>query len=143
MEQQQKQVNEVRITLKASIDTIQQAAKDGVEKFFELGVFIFFSNANGDAWLLEVTDQDAVQVAQGGEPLDIPIEEDSETIEINWTHIFELKNRQLYLTAYEDKKEIRLDDAPTQQINAVIRRIKKRYSKELLDQVHVPQESEA
>lgn len=128
---------QMKVSLLAEIEKIQHAAVDKKQRLRELGVFIFFSQENGDAWVLEVSDSDAVQVAAGGKALEPPVDENPETIEINWSHTFSLKDRQLILTSYKDKSEAELADAPTQQINAAIRRIMKRYSPELLNQVHV------
>ena len=124
-------------TLKAEIAKLQEKARNKEAKFWELGVFLFFSDTNGDAWLLEVTESDAVQVAQAGEAIDLPIEENAETIAINWSHTFKLQDKQFVLTSYSDAQEMNLPHAPTQQINAAIRRIRKRYDKALLDQVHL------
>ena len=71
--------------------------------------------------MLEVTESDAVQIAQGGRPLTVPIDENPETIEINFSHTFALDNRQLTLTAYADKSETLLERAPAQQISAAVR----------------------
>ncbi|NOQ46854.1 MAG: hypothetical protein GQ559_09325 [Desulfobulbaceae bacterium] len=131
---------QIKVTLMAEIAKIQQAALAKKEKIREQGVFILFSNNDGDAWLLEVTDSDAVQVARAGEVLDVPIDESPETIEVDWSHIFKIRDRQFYLTAYADKLETRLENVPTKQINAAIRRILKRCSPEMLEQVHVNQE---
>jgi hypothetical protein len=127
----------MKVSLMLEIEKIQRAAVDKKERLRELGVFIFFSQDNGDAWVLEVSDSDAVKVAEGGRALEPPVDENPETIEINWSHTFVLQDRKLLLTDYQDKKETELAGAPTQQINAAIRRIMKRYSPELLDQVHV------
>lgn len=143
IERQQQQAQAAKVSLISAIERIQQAAEKKVEEFYELGVFVFFSNSDGDAWLLEVTDQDAVQVAAGAEALKVPVEENSETIEMNWSHTFEVREKQFHLTSYEDKSTMKLDNVPTQKINAAMRRVMKRYSREMLDQVHVPQESEA
>jgi len=129
--------NQMKVSLMAAIEKIQQAAIEKKVTFFELGVFLFFSDQDGDAWLLEITDSDAVQVARGGEALDVPIDENPETIEINFSHTFALRDRQFFLTAYADKAETCLDRAPTQQIHAAIRRLRKRYSPEMLEQMHV------
>ncbi|WP_028584922.1 SEC-C metal-binding domain-containing protein [Desulfogranum mediterraneum] len=137
LETQVLEQHQIRVTLTQAIEKIQQAAAEQRESFFELGVFIFFSSAAGDAWLLEVTDSDAVQVAEAGRALEVPIEEDSETIEMNWSHTFAMRAKQLYLTAYADKAEHRLEDAPCQQINAAVRRVRKRYAPEMLEQVHL------
>lgn len=136
-QQEAAQQEQVGATLMHAIGKIQAVAAEKKEQFFELGVFVFFSSADGDAWLLEMTDTDAVQVARGGEALEPPVEENSETIEVNWSHTFAIRDKQLYLTAYEDQQEMHLAGAPTQQINAAVRRVHKRYSQEMLDQVHV------
>ena len=128
---------QMKISLMAEIGKIQRAATDKKERLRELGVFIFFSMKNGDAWVLEVSDSDAVQVAEGGQALEPPVDENPETIEINWSHTFALKGRKLFLTDYADKMETELAGAPTQQISAALRRIMKRYSPEMLSQVHV------
>lgn len=130
----------LKISLQAEIERIQTAARSGEETVRELGVFILWSTRNGDAWLLEITESDAVQVAAGGEVLAVPIDENPETIAINWSHTFAIRDRKFYLTAYADKQEICLDAAPTQRINATVKRIKKKYSQEMLSQVHVSEE---
>ena len=106
----------------------------------ELGVFILWSTTGGDAWLLEITESDAVQVAAQREGLAVPIDENPETISINWSHTFAIRDRKLYLTAYADQQETCLDEAPTKRINAAVRRIRKKYSQEQLSQVHVSEE---
>lgn len=103
----------------------------------ELGVFFFFTTPKGDAWVLEMTNQDALQVAKQGNPLETPINENPETIEINWTHTFVLKEKKLEFTTYADKSSFFLDDAPAQKLNAAIRRIRKRFTTEQLKQIHL------
>ncbi len=134
-------MEQARVSLMGQIEKIQRAAAAGKEKVFEVGVFVFFSKRDGDAWLLEITDSDAVQVAEAGKPLDTPIDENPETIEINWSHTFAIRDKKFYLTSYEDKSESLLPGVPTQQVRAAIRRIRKRYPEELLNQVHIPQEN--
>ncbi len=128
---------QMKISLMGEIEKIQAAAAKKEEVLRELGVFVFFSDSAGDAWVLEVTDSDAVQVAMAGEAVAIELDENPETIEINWSHTYALRNKRLYLTAYADKQENELTLAPTQQINAAIKRIYKRYTREMLDQVHL------
>lgn len=136
-------MQQLRLSLMAEIEKIQRAAKQGEEVVRELGVFVLWSNTDGDAWLMEISESDTVQVAKAGEPLDFPIDENPETIEIEWSHIFDFRDRKLYLNAYADKKESCLETAPTQRINAALRRIRKKYSEEVLSQVHVtPSEAE-
>ncbi|WP_448873610.1 hypothetical protein [Desulfobulbus propionicus] len=127
----------MKISLKAAIEKIQGMAMAKKVSFHELGVFLFFSDQEGDAWLLEVTESDAIQVARAGRAMEVAIDENPETIEINFSHTFALHNRQLILTAYDDKSETLLERAPCQQIHAAIRRLHKRYPREMLEKMHV------
>ncbi|MDD2463406.1 MAG: SEC-C metal-binding domain-containing protein [Desulfobulbus sp.] len=131
--------NQMKVSLMAAIEKVQGLAAAKKESFHELGVFLFFSDQEGDAWMLEVTESDTVQIAQGGQPLPAPIDENPETIEINFSHTFALNNRQLTLTAYADSGETLLEQAPARQISAAIRRLHKRYPKEMLAKMHVSQ----
>jgi len=134
------EVQKAQISLQNAINTIQKAASQGVQKVHELGVFVLFSTTGGDAWLLEVSQTDALQLAADKEVLTVDFEENPETIEINWTHTFAIKDRQFVVTAYKDKKVTAIENYPTHPISAAIKRIKKRYSSELLESVHVDQE---
>jgi hypothetical protein len=128
----------LKITLTSGVKEIQQDAVNRKEISRELGVFFFFSTRDGDAWLMEMTDCDCVQVAKGGELLEAPIDENSETIEINWSHTFAFSNKQVEITAYADKSVEILADAPGRELNAAINRIRKKFSKEQLEKVHLP-----
>ncbi len=130
----------MKASLKAGIEKIQRSAAEKKVAFFELGVFLFFSDEDGNAWMLETTEADALQVARNGQPLQAPVDENTETIAINFSHTYVIRDRELFLTAYEDKSESRLDKAPCMQINAAMRRLRKHYSKEMLDQLHLDSE---
>jgi len=134
------EVQKAQISLQNAINAIQKAASQGVQKVHELGVFVLFSTTEGDAWLLEVTEADALQVAAGKEILTVDFEENPETIEISWTHTYEIRDRQFVITAYKDKKVEEIDNYPTPPISAAIKRIRKKYSPELLESVHLGQE---
>jgi hypothetical protein len=134
---------QLKVSLLAEIKKIQEDAAAGKSALRELGVFIFFSQENGDAWVFEASDNDAVQVAEKGTALNPPVEENSETIEVNWSHTFALRDHDLFVTGYASEKETALADAPTQQISAAMRRIMNRYSKALLNRVHVRSDDDA
>jgi hypothetical protein len=133
-------MGQLKISLLAEIERIQAAALSGAEVVRELGVFILWSTRDGNAWLLEITESDAVQVAAAGQVLDVPIDENPETIAINWSHTFAIRDRKFFLTAYADKQETCLEAAPAKRINAAVRRIRKKYSEEQLRKVHVGEE---
>lgn len=128
----------VKLTLTDGVRAIQEAAGQKQEINRELGVFFLYSTGVGDAWLLEMTDCDCVQVAKAGEMMDSPIDENPETIEINYSHTFALRDKRFEITAYADKSVQILEDAPTKEINAAIKRIRKRFSEEQLRAVHLP-----
>ena len=130
----------MKISLLNELEAIVQVAVEKRQQIKELGVFILLATVEGDAWLLEITDSDAVQLARAGEALEIPIDEKSETIEIDWSHTYDLSNKEFELTAYGDKSKTVMPDYPAKEINAAIKRIKKKFPSEILNQVHVAPE---
>ena len=134
------EMQRAQISLQNAINAIQEEASKGIQKVHELGVFVLFSTTGGDAWLLEITDSDALKVASNREVLTVDLEEHPETIEINWTHTFEIKNKQFVITAYKDKKVQEIDGYPIHPILAAIKRIRKKLTPELLESVHVDNE---
>jgi hypothetical protein len=128
----------MKVTLMNAVKRIQGDAVGKRVLFRELGVFFLFSTAAGDAWLMEMTECDCVQVAKGAEVMPAPIDENPETIEINWSHTYAINNRQIEITAYADKTVQLLDNAPGRQLNAAMRRIREKFSEEQLKKVHLP-----
>lgn len=126
-----------KVSLTHEIELIQKAAAEGRQKIKELGVFILFSTEAGDAWLLEITDSDGVQLARAGVALEVPIDQGPETIEVNWTHIFAIRNRVFEITAYADRSVQVFADYPAQEIHAAMKRIRKRFTPQQLSQIHV------
>ena len=124
-------------SVKIEVEKIQANAGAGKGAVLALGVFVLFSTTSGDAWLLEVTDMDAIQVAQGGEKLEVLIEENPETIEINWTHKFAVKNKKFILTSYQDKSEEIKKDYPVHSIISTVQKIRRRIPVELLSTIHL------
>jgi hypothetical protein len=130
----------LKISLINELEAIVQVAVEKRQQIKELGVFILLATVEGDAWLLEITESDAVQLARAGEALEIPIDEKSETIEINWSHMYDLSNKEFELTAYSDKAKTVMAGYPAKEISAAIKRIKKKFPSEILNQVHVDPE---
>ena len=126
-----------QISLKGEVAKIQEAAVAGKSEVRSIGVFVLFSTDGGDAWLLELTDMDALLVAKAGKALDVEIVESPETLEVNWSHRFAIKNKQLQMTAYLDKKEEVLVGCPTHSIQAAIKKIRKKFPAELLESIHL------
>ncbi len=116
---------------------IQDIAAQKKAAVREIGVFFFYSTIKGDAWLLEMTECDCVKLSENGVALKAPIDENSELIEVNWSHSFTIKNKGLELTSYTDKNVIQLADAPSKQVSALLRRLRKNFSEEQLQKVHL------
>ena len=133
----------LKITLMGGVQAIQEAAQAKKAVNRELGVFFLYSTAEGDAWLLEMTDCDCVQVARGGEVVESPINENPEIIEINWSHRFAIREKRLEITAYADKSVTVLADAPSQEISAAIKRIRRKFSDAQLRAIHLPTKDDA
>ncbi|BDD86671.1 SEC-C metal-binding domain-containing protein [Desulfofustis limnaeus] len=110
-----------------AVDGICLAAEQRRQVINELGVFVLFATGAGNAWLLEVTDADCVQVARDGERLWPTINETAETIEVEWSHTYRLVDGRLVLTAYADKSESVLEDCPVREVAASIRRVEKKF----------------
>ncbi len=126
-----------KVTLGGAIRRFQKMAAERLEMMQQVGVFLLYCDKGGDAWVLEITDSDCVQIASSGKALDVPLEESDETIVVDWSHTFAFKNKQLRVTSYTGKTEEILDGAPTRQLFAARRKILKRLSPELMKQVHV------
>jgi len=129
-------------SIKTEVGKIQESAGAGKATVLALGVFVLFSTTGGDAWLLEVTDMDAIQVARAGKKLAVEIEENPETIEINWTHKFAVKNKKFVLTAYLDKSEETREEYPTHAIFSLVKKIRGRIPAELISTIHLENEEE-
>ena len=134
------EAQKIQVSLQNEINAIQKMASKSKFKVRELGVFILFSTEKGDAWLLEVTESDALQLAAEREIMTVDLEENPETIEIHWTHTFEVKNKQFIITDYKDKKVETIENYPTHAISAAIKRIKRKYSPEQLEKVHIDEQ---
>ena len=131
------QKKQEKVTLTGTISVFQEYASQKKEIVQQLGVFLLYADRNGDSWVLEVTDSDCIQIASHGKALDVPIEENDETIIVDWSHTFSFKNKQLCIDAYRKKETLILEQAPSQQLAAAARKILKKVSPELLEQVHL------
>lgn len=132
-----------QVTLGGEVAKMQEQARMKIAAIREVGVFFLFATAAGDAWLLELTDCDAIQIAAAGQPIDPQIEENPKTIAVNWTYRFVVQDKTLTLTAYADKAILALPDAPSQAISAALRRLRRHFSKEQLSQVHLSEDDES
>ncbi len=128
---------QLRISLMEAVEKSVAAAGQKQKQIQELGVFVLLSTLQGNSWLFEVTQSDCVQLARDAEQLPVPIDENPETIEIEWSHTYKVKDRQMVLTAYGDKSEMVMEDCPVKEVSASIKRIRKKIPQEMLSEIHI------
>lgn len=128
---------QMKISLMSAVESISLAAREGKVILKELGVFVLFATADGNSWLFEVTQADCVQLVRDKEILSVPIDENPQTIEIEWSHTFEIVNKEVLLTSYRDRVTEKLEDCPVKELSASIRRIKKKVPPEMLKEIHI------
>ncbi len=127
--------------LERAVEAIRQAARKRKQVVNELGVFVLFATRQGNAWLLEVTQSDCVQVARDGEPLTPDISENPETIEVEWSHTFRVAGKQLVLTDYRDQSEQVVEDCPVSAVAAAIKRVARQFPPEVRAELHISPEA--
>lgn len=132
---------QAKSSLRQAIDQITELAGKKKEKVLVLGVFVLFSTSKGDAWLLEVSEMDAVQLAHAGKTHEIELDETPEAIMVNWGYQFSLSDGQFVTTSYENKKKQRQKDCPVDRLEKAVAAIKKKLSPEILQELHLPTEA--
>jgi len=126
-----------QVSVGEEVARLQKDAAAKKEIIRSIGVFVFISTSDGDAWLLELTDQDALKVASKGEPIEVEIEENPETIEINWSHRFSIKEKRFQTCSYSDNLMEVHEKFPSGAVFSAIKRINKNFSSKLLESIHV------
>jgi len=128
---------EYRPVIRQAVEKAQQIAREKRQTVGALGVLLLFCTSTGDAWLLEITGGDALQLSAQGLALDVTIEENPETTEIEWSHTYEMRQGQFVVTSYKEKIEKLYDDYPVKEIEGVTAEIKKNMPEGLAGMVHV------
>ena len=123
------------LSLKAEVAKSQQAAMEKKYGLHTLGVFIFFTTETGDGWVLEISEMDALQVAKDGQKIEVEIEENEETIEVNWSHKFSVKDNVFKVTDF--------DHYPGNRLAKAVKKGRSQFPQEILDQVHVQEDPAA
>jgi hypothetical protein len=132
---------QLKISLMDAVHEVCNAAIDKRQVIRELGVFVLLATTRGNGWLFEVTQSDCVQLVHNCEMLPVPIDEDSQTIEIEWGHTYTIVDKQMQLTAYKDHSQTVLEDCPVKEVSASIRRIKKKIPPEMLEKIHIAKDA--
>ena len=126
-----------QVSVGGEVAKLQEMAILKEESIRSIGVFIFISTADGDGWLLELTDQDALLVAKDGKKIEVEIEENADTIEVNWSHRFVIREKKFQTTSYADNTLVIHEKFPVASVHSAIKRVNKSFSSQLLDSIHV------
>lgn len=123
---------EQRIYVTKEIEKIQERAAARKPTFRLVGAFIFFAAPNGDAWVLELLEKDALIVAKNGNKLNVVINESAENIEINWSHRFAIDGSKFVATTYLDNSVEIYHDYPALAIQDTLNKIRRNFSGQLI-----------
>lgn len=124
-------------TLKGQVEKTQAAAVEKRNTVHTLGVFIFFTTESGDGWVLEISAMDALQVAKAGKIVKVEIEENPETIEVNWSHKFSIQDKKFVVTSYKNKKQTIFEEYPAHRLKTLVEKGRNKFPAEMLEQVHI------
>jgi len=126
----QRQVTKLAVeelSLVKEVDYIIDRSRNQDSRVVALGSLILFSTITGDAWILDMKDDLALNLAVGGEKLSFEITETRESFNIGWTVKFQINENEFVV--YEASGKIRtVFGYPTQEILNIMRQVKKRMS---------------
>lgn len=125
-----------RKVIQEAVEKAKEAAMAGKQMVGALGVLVLFSTSTGDAWLLEVTENDAVQLTSQRNDIAVVIDENPDTTEIEWSHTFAIQGDKFIVTSYKEKNETEYDAYPVQELAEIIQNIKKALPAEMANLVH-------
>jgi hypothetical protein len=126
-----------QVFVSREIARLQEQASLRRPGFRLVGALVFFSTEQGDAWILELTEQDAVPVARTGQPLAVTVNETEETFEIGWTYSFAIKGQMMVTTSYLDGAISSHVGCPVREIRTALDNIRRNYSSRELESIRL------
>ena len=99
---------------------IQQRAADRDSRVVAIAQLLLFSSESGDAWLLDPTDQSAVQLARAGDFLPVHIEETDTSFAIAWAGHYQIDGEAFDFYANNSGRAISIVGYPIQHIQTQI-----------------------
>jgi hypothetical protein len=128
-------------TLSAEIAKLRDKVNDKSAVMWTRGVFVFFSTDEGDAWVLEASGMDALQVAAAGRQLDVDVQQTEEAIEVTWSHQFTIR-KDFAVTDYADQSRTVYASYPAARIRALLGRARSSLPPEVLANIHIDEQSD-
>jgi hypothetical protein len=128
-------------TLSAEIHRLQQKVGEKSAVMWTKGVFVFFSTEDGDAWVLEASGGDALQVAAAGRPIEVDVVQTAEAIEVTWSHQFTIR-KDFTVTDYADQSRTIYGSYPAARIRALLTKARSSLPPELLASIHLDEQND-
>jgi hypothetical protein len=126
-------------TLSAEISKLQQKAADKTAVMWTKGVFVFFSTEEGDAWVLEASGNDALQVAEAGQLIKVDVAQTDDAIEVTWSHQFAIR-KDFTVSAYADQRRSVYTGYPAARIRALLSKARSSLPPEVLAGIHLDEQ---
>ncbi len=136
MDKAKGEASEHRQVIHEAVEQIKNAAKEKKQLIGPLGVLVLFSTVEGDSWLLEVTEGDALQLTDQGNDIKVEIDENPDTTEIEWSHTFSFKDERVVVVSYKEKTEKTYEAYPVNDLVMVIDKIRETMPAGVADMVH-------
>ena len=128
-------------SLSAEIEKLQQKVGEKSTVMWTRGVFVFFSTEEGDAWVLEASGMDALQVAAAGQLLEVEVAQTDDAIEVTWSHQFSIR-KDFTVSAYADQRRSVLSGYPAARIRALLSKARSSLPPELLASIHLDEQND-
>lgn len=128
-------------TLSAEIAKLRAKVNDRSAVMWTRGVFVFFSTEEGDAWVLEASGMDALQIAAAGRQIEVDVAQTDDAIEVTWSHQFSIR-RDFTVTDYADQSHTVFASYPAARIRALLGRARSSLPPEVLASIHIDEQSD-
>lgn len=128
-------------SLSAEIEKLQQKVSEKSAVMWTRGVFVFFSTEDGDAWVLEASGMDALQVAAAGQLLEVDVAQTEDAIEVTWSHQFSIR-KDFTVSAYADQRRSVLSGYPAARIRALLSKARNSLPPGVLASIHLDEQND-
>jgi hypothetical protein len=128
-------------TLSAEIAKLRDKVSERSVVMWTRGVFVFFSTEAGDAWVLEASGGDALQVAAAGQPIEVDVVQTADAIELTWSHQFSIR-KDFTVTDYADQIRTIYSSYPAARIRALLTRARSSLPPEVLANIHIDEQND-
>lgn len=129
------------LTLSAEIAKLRDKVREKSAVMWTRGVFVFFTTEQGDAWVLEASGMDALQIAVSGRQIEVDVTQTESAIEVTWSHQFSIR-KDFTVTDYADQRHTVCADYPAARIRALLSKARSSLPPEVLASIHLDEQND-